>query len=1135
MLRTSFRRAALAALLTSSVAPARALSPAAEASRVESLLGAMTLSEKLGQLQQLDGHADGAFRPEHLELARRGALGSTLNVRGAARVNELQRAAVEGSRLKIPILFAFDVIHGYRTVFPIPLGEAASFDPAAVERAAAAAAAETAAAGVKWTFAPMLDVARDPRWGRVAEGSGEDPFLGAAMARARVRGFQGADPAAPDKVLATAKHWVGYAAAEGGRDYNSTELSESTLRDVVFPPFRAAFDAGAATVMSAFNDLNGVPASANPLTLTQVLRREWGFDGPVVSDYTAVPELITHGLAADGADAARQALTAGVDMEMVSRLYAEHGAQLPLAAVDEAVRRVLRAKLRAGIFENPYADPAREAGALLTPEHRREARSMAARSMVLLKNDGAVLPLRKGLKTLAVIGPLADSRTDILGSWTGDGRPADATTALAGLREALPDAQVLFAPGGSVVAATDDDIKAAARLAADADAVVLVLGEEAGMSGEAAARGSLELPGRQLELAEAVMAAGKPTVAVLMNGRPLALGRLAAAVPAILEAWFPGTEGGRALADVLFGEVAPGGKLPMTFPRSVGQVPIYYAHKNTGRPSDPANKYSSKYIDGPDTPLFPFGYGLSYTGFALSDLSLDVSTVAPDGLLRVSVSIENTGPRTGDETVQLYIRDLAASVTRPVRELRGFQRVTLAPGEKRRLKFTLGPQELGFHGRDGRFRVEAGDFKLWAATSSVGGLAADFTAASRDNSLSEEEDAFLDDLQRRSFRFFLENADPKTGLVLDRARADGSPHDADHRHTASAATTGFGLSALCVAAERGWLPRAEAAARARRTVAFLARKAPRVGGWFYHWMDARDGSRAWDSELSSIDTAILLAGVLTARQCFSEDRELVRLATRIYEGVDFPWMLAGHPSLLSHGWRPKTGFLPSRWGDYSEGPLLYALAIASPKHPIPASAWQAWRRSWTEYGGYRFLHSGAPLFTHQYPQAWLDLRGRRDGGPGGTDFFANTAYATRAHRAFCADLFREFPSYSGDLWGITASDGPKGYIAWGGPPRHPDIDGTVVPCAPGGSLAFTPDISLPALREMLERFGDEVYGRYGFADAFNPVTGWVDPDVIGIDVGITLLAAENLRSGAVWRWFMANSEIPRGLDAAGVK
>ena len=718
--------------------------PSAIEQRIDTLLSQMTLEEKLGQLQQLDGHADGRFRDEHLELARKGLLGSTLNVRGAAQVNALQRAAVEGSRLKIPLIFAFDVIHGYRTVFPIPLGEAASWDPAAAERSASIAAAETRAAGVHWTFAPMVDIARDARWGRIAEGAGEDPFLGAAMATARVRGFQGDDYSRPDKVVACAKHWVAYGAAEAGRDYNSVDMSEHTLRSIFFPPFKAAVDAGVGTFMSAFNDLNGVPASGNHFTLTQVLRGEWKFDGIVVSDYNSVIELIKHGFAADQADAARLALTAGVDMEMISRSYVTHGPQhvkdkkVALSVLDEAVRRVLRIKLRAGIFERPYANADDEKRAMLTPESRAAAREIAARSMVLLKNEG-MLPLSTSLRRLAVVGPLADDRPNMMGNWTGDGRKEDVVTVLEGIRAAVSrETQVLHAAGASLDVAqmmTDGAGSRAADRAAiaktvavsrTADAVVLVIGESGAMSGEASSRTSLDLPGAQAELAQALVGTGKPVAVVLMNGRPLNLTPLAARTPAILETWFPGTEAGHAVADVLFGHVNPGGKLPVTFPRNVGQAPIYYNHKSTGRPPDPKEKYTSKYLDVPWTPLYPFGHGLSYTQFAIQDLRMASTTIGPADSLTVSVEVANTGKRRGDEVVQLYIQDVVASVTRPVQELRGFKRMTLDPGERRRVEFVLGPKELGFLNQSLKWVVEPGEFRVRMSNSSEGGLTGTF-------------------------------------------------------------------------------------------------------------------------------------------------------------------------------------------------------------------------------------------------------------------------------------------------------------------------------------------------------------------------------------------------------------------------
>jgi beta-glucosidase len=702
--------------------------------RIDALLRQMTFAEKLGQLQQLDGEANGNFRPEHLDLIRKGLLGATLNVRGARRTNQLQRVAMEESRLKIPVLFGFDTIHGYRTIFPIPLAEASSWDPALAERSASIAAKETYAAGVRWTFAPMVDIARDPRWGRISEGSGEDPFLGAAFARARVLGFQGTNYSQPGKILACAKHWVAYGAAEAGRDYNTTDMSEYTLRSIYFPPFKAAVDAGVGTLMSAFNDLNGVPSSANPFTLTKVLRGEWKFDGFVVSDYTAVTELINHGLAANEAEAARAALNAGVDMEMVGRLFNRHAAQLlkegklTQATVDQAVRRILRIKFRLGLFEHPYADETREASSLLTAENRAAAREIASRSMVLLKNDHETLPLSKNLGSIAVIGPLADNPRAPLGWWSGDGRDEDTVTPLAGIKAKVSSqTRVSYVKGCEIEGGTAAGFTAAVEAAQQAEVAIMFVGEAKEMVGEAASRSSLDLPGHQLDLVKAIQATGKPTVVVLVNGRPLTIPWIAENVPAVLESWMGGTESGNAIADIIFGDVDPGAKLPVTFPRSVGQVPIYYNHMNTGRPPEANNRYTSKYLDIPWTPLFPFGYGLSYTQFKLSNLRLSAQQIRTDGRVTLSVDVENTGRRAGDEVVQLYIRDLASSMTRPVKELKGFQRITLQLGERKRVEFTLSPAQLGFYNRENRFVVEPGDFKVFVGTSSEGGLESGFT------------------------------------------------------------------------------------------------------------------------------------------------------------------------------------------------------------------------------------------------------------------------------------------------------------------------------------------------------------------------------------------------------------------------
>jgi beta-glucosidase len=717
---------------------------------VDSVLAGLTLEEKLGQLTQnvLSAAVTGPQLPEASTAdIRAGRIGSFLGTSGAEVTRNLQRVAVEQSRAKIPLLFAHDVIHGFRTIFPVPLAEAASWDPAAVERAARVAAAEGAANGLHWTFAPMVDIARDPRWGRIVEGSGEDPYLGSVMAAARVRGFQGADSATGVAhklrdtltLIATAKHFVAYGAAEGGRDYNVADVPARTLREIYLPPFHAAANAGARSVMAAFNEVDGVPMHANRELIDGVLRREWGWDGILVSDYTGIMELLNHGVAADTAEAARAAIDAGLDVDMVStfflkKLPAEVGAgRVPIAVIDRAVRRVLRAKYERGLFEDPYrySSAARERALTLAPAFVAEARDMARRSIVLLKNDGGVLPLRKDLRAIAVIGPLADDATSALGAWAAAGRPEDAVTPLAGIRQAVgARGRVLYARGASADTADTTGFAEAVRVAREADAVVLVLGEREDMSGEAHSRASLDLPGVQGELSRAVYAAahtaGKPVVVVLMNGRPLAVPWLAENVPAIVEAWHLGVQTGPALADVLFGDFNPAGKLPVSFPRTVGQVPIYYNHKNTGRPPVENVRWNSKYIDVPWTPLWPFGHGLSYATFAYDTPRVSKAEIRPTDSLTVSVDVTNSSTRAGDEVVQVYVRDDVASVTRPVKMLKGFRRVTLRPGERRTLTFTLRPQDLALYDVRMRYVVEPGTFTVWAAGSSVGGQPARF-------------------------------------------------------------------------------------------------------------------------------------------------------------------------------------------------------------------------------------------------------------------------------------------------------------------------------------------------------------------------------------------------------------------------
>ncbi len=703
---------------------------------IDSLPARMTLEEKLGQLNQLS--VDNQPSAEQLELVRKGLVGSFFNLTGAAATHAAQRVAVTESRLHIPLIFGHDVIHGYRTIFPIPLAEAASWDPEAVQAAAHVAAKEAAAAGLHWTFAPMVDIARDPRWGRIAEGSGEDPYLGSAMAAARVRGFQGADPRAPDAVFATVKHFAAYGGAEGGRDYNTVDLSERTLREVYLPPYHAALDAGAATVMTSFNEIGGIPSTASPWLMTTLLRREWGFRGFVVSDWTAVAELMNHGVAGSRAEAGKLALEAGVDMDMVSRIYMDdlpalvRAGRIPMAVVNEAVRRVLRGKAALGLFDDPYhgATVERERAALLAPEHRQLARRVAEEAIVLLKNDGQRLPLGASVKAIAVIGPLADDKVSALGSWPGRGDPRDAVTPLEKIKARAGNVSVVYAKGSGITDTATAGFAEAVAAAKQADVALLVLGEAGDMSGEAASRANIDLPGVQQQLLEAIHATGTPIVLVIMNGRPLTIPWAAEHVPAIVESWFLGVETGPALAAVLFGDVSPSGKLPATFPRSVGQIPLYYNHKNTGRPTGP-EKYTSKYTDLPVTPLFPFGHGLSYTSFGYSDLRLSAPRIAPAGTLKVSVTVTNTGAREGAEVVQLYVHDEVASVTRPVRALAGFRRISLKPGEARTVDFQLTAKELGLYNRDMKFVVEPGKFRVFVGGSSVGGLEAEFEVGGR--------------------------------------------------------------------------------------------------------------------------------------------------------------------------------------------------------------------------------------------------------------------------------------------------------------------------------------------------------------------------------------------------------------------
>jgi beta-glucosidase len=721
------------------------------AARVEALLGKMSLEEKIGQLTQVGGAAWGPG-PKAEDVIRKTGAGSVLWLNDTQQFNALQKIAMEESPSKIPILFALDVIHGYHTIFPVPLAMASSWDPSVAEQAQAVAAKEARAAGLHWTFGPMLDIARDARWGRIVEGAGEDPFLGAAMAAAQIRGFQGPHLGTPDRIVACAKHFAGYGAADGGRDYDPVYLPEGQLRNVYFPPFEAAVEAGVGTFMSAYMDLNDVPASGNRFLLRDVLRDEWGFNGFVVSDAFAVANLVIQGFARDGRDAAFRALGAGLNMDMASSTYLQHLAglvedgTLNLAEIDAAVRPILAIKVRLGLFEQPYTDESKLAEVIARPEHRAAARLAAQRSMVLLRNEGRLLPLATSLSNVAVISPLADSKEATEGSWMVFGHTSAAVTVLEGIRARLPRANVEYAPGPEIrrdIASPFDDFmpgpkkivqtpeeaeaafQTAVATARRADVVVMVLGENADMAGEFASRASLDLPGRQEELLKAVVALGKPVVLVLLNGRPLSIEWAAENVPAILEAWEPGSEGGHAIADILFGDVNPGGKLPVTFPRKASHAPLYYARNLTHSPEN-GPMYRSRYWDGPTTPLYPFGFGLSYTTFSITNLNVATSQVKVGDSVAVTADVTNTGSVVGDEVVQLYIHQKAGCDSRPMRELKGFERLTLKPGEMKTVTFLLGPAELSHWSTSAGKRVQDAEaFDIWVGADSLATLHAD--------------------------------------------------------------------------------------------------------------------------------------------------------------------------------------------------------------------------------------------------------------------------------------------------------------------------------------------------------------------------------------------------------------------------
>ena len=706
--------------------------------KVDSVLNLMTLDEKIGQITLFTSDWDvtgPTIRSGYANDIKAGKCGNIFNAHTAAYTRKLQDIAMTQTRLKIPLLFGYDVIHGYKTIFPTPLGESCSWDLASIEKTAHIAGEEAAAAGLHWTYAPMVDIARDPRWGRCMEGAGEDTYLGSLIAAARVHGFQ-TQIGATNGVAACAKHFAAYGAALAGRDYNSVDMSDVSLWETYLPPFKACVDAGVLSFMTSFNEINGVPSSASKMLLTDILKNKWGFKGFVVTDYTSINEMVQHGNVKDDKDAGEKSINAGVDMDMQGAVYYNYLTKslaenaVAIERVNDAVKRILRVKFQLGLFDNPYkfSDEAREKSVIFSDANRQVARDAARKSMVLLKNNNRTLPLSKSVKNIAVIGSLANSRQDMIGSWSGAGEGDKSVSLLEGLKNKIPSANIVYSEGyklentppkmerTDVKMGSASNFSEAIKAANFADVIVVAVGERGWMTGEASCRADITLPGAQEDLVRALIATGKPVVVVLMNGRPLAIPYLAENAPAILETWFPGTEGGNAIADVLFGDYNPSGKLTMTFPRALGQVPIYYNHKNTGRPTTPDNKYSTKYMDVAETPLYPFGYGLSYTTFDYSDLGVNKTNFGFGEKLDVTVTVKNAGNFDGEEVVQLYARDLVGSLTRPVKELKGFKKIFLKRGESQTVSFSLTSDDLAFYHTNLEKFAEAGDFDI-----SVGG------------------------------------------------------------------------------------------------------------------------------------------------------------------------------------------------------------------------------------------------------------------------------------------------------------------------------------------------------------------------------------------------------------------------------
>lgn len=1161
---------------------------------IDGLMSQMTVDEKIGQLnlpvtgEIVTGQAKSSNVAERIKA---GEVGGLFNLKGVGNIREVQRIAVEESRLGIPLLFGMDVIHGYETVFPIPLGLSCSWDMEAVERSARIAAEEASADGICWTFSPMVDITRDARWGRVSEGSGEDPFLGSEIAKAMVRGYQGEDIATQlekdDQILACVKHFALYGASEAGLDYNTVDMSRVRMFNEYMPPYQAAIDAGAGSVMASFNDIDGVPATGNRWLLTDVLRNQWGFEGFVVTDYTGIHEMIAHGTG-NLQEVSARALKAGVDMDMVSegfltcaRKSLEKG-EITMADIDRACRRILEAKYRLGLFDNPYkyCNEDRAKTEIYTPGHRAEARRIASESFVLLKNDvfdgKKILPLEKK-GTIALIGPLADTRTNMPGTWSVAARHDQALSLREGLVETVGDkVNILYAKGSNLISdaayeeratmfgrslfrdeRTDKEmLDEALEAASKADVVIAALGEASEMSGESSSRTDISIPDVQQTLLKALLATGKPVVLVLFNGRPLAIEWESRNVPAILEVWFGGTEAAVAISDVLFGDVNPSGKLTMTFPKNVGQIPMYYAKKNTGRPlSDDSawfEKFKTNYLDVDNRPVYPFGYGLSYTEFRYGKVTLSSTEMGPDDEITAQVTVTNTGDRDGKEVVQMYIRDVVGSTTRPVKELKGFEKIFLKAGESKTVTFTITPELLEFYDFNLDKVAEPGEFQVFIGSDSDTGNQATFHYGElvirpykRKMSFKGDDD-FLNYIQSAHIDYMIEGAGPVSGLAPERIHMDGT-YPQDDSDVIATGASGFGIAGLIVAMERGFIPRKQGVRQLRKITDFLA-GADRFHGAWPHWLVDGTGKvkpfGKMDNGGDLVETAFLIEGLLCARQYLrdgdDEEKQIAADIDRLWREVEWSWYRNGEDVLYWH-WSPEYGWeMDFPVEGYNEALVMYVLAASSPTYPIDP---EVYHKGWacngdivssnTKYGLPLVLrHNGAeeyggPLFWSQYSYIGLCPKGL-------SDEYADYWELNRNHAMidyiYCVENPEGYKGYGPDCWGLTASYSLEGYHAH--MPGNDDL-GVITPTAALSSFPYTPDESMAALKHFYFDLGDRLWGRYGFYDAFSESAGWFMPRYLGLDQLTIAPMIENYRTGLLWNLFMSCPEIRIGLKRLG--